>query len=128
VFLSAGETGLQSDSAARAEDVTVLRKASLVEPGSQLRKLSDTRICELASKVSISMGCLPPLTQVETHFTSRQILLAADERRSTPIRKTFRLVLSALICVHRRLNRLCQVFRSMSAARAHSLSEARGLK
>ena len=81
VFLSAGETGLQSDSAARAEDVTVLRKASLVEPGSQLRKLSDTRICELASKVSISMGCLPPLTQVETHFTSRQILLAADERR-----------------------------------------------
>ena len=57
VFLPAGETGLQADSAARAEDVTVVRKTSLMEPGSQLRKLSERRICELASKVSVAMGC-----------------------------------------------------------------------
>jgi mRNA interferase MazF len=30
VVLSAGETGLQSDSAARVEDITVVRKTSLV--------------------------------------------------------------------------------------------------
>jgi mRNA-degrading endonuclease toxin of MazEF toxin-antitoxin module len=59
VFLPAGETGLQSDSAARAEDVTVVRKKSLVESRTRLRKLSDRRICELASKVSIAMGCKP---------------------------------------------------------------------
>jgi mRNA-degrading endonuclease toxin of MazEF toxin-antitoxin module len=59
VLLTAGETGLQSDSAARAEDVTVLRKASLMEPRSQLRKLSEKRICELARKVSAAMGCVP---------------------------------------------------------------------
>jgi mRNA interferase MazF len=59
VLLTAGETGLQSDSAARAEDVTVVRKASLIEPGSRLRKLSDKRICELASKVRVAMGCVP---------------------------------------------------------------------
>ena len=59
MLLSAGETGLQSDSAARAEDVTVVRKASLVEPRSQLRKLSDKRICDLAGKVSVAMGCAP---------------------------------------------------------------------
>ena len=57
VFLTAGETGLQSDSAARAEDVTVVRKQSLVEPHSRLRQLSDKRVCELAAKVSIAMGC-----------------------------------------------------------------------
>jgi mRNA-degrading endonuclease toxin of MazEF toxin-antitoxin module len=57
VFLSAGETGLQADSAARAEDVTVVRKASLIEPKSRLRKLSDRRICELAGKISVAMGC-----------------------------------------------------------------------
>jgi mRNA interferase MazF len=57
VFLPAGETGLQADSAARAEDVTVVRKASLVEPRISLRKLSDKRICELARKVSVTMGC-----------------------------------------------------------------------
>jgi mRNA interferase MazF len=58
VLLSASETGLQSDSVARAEDVTVVRKASLMEPRVPLRKLSDKRVCELAGKVSIAMGCL----------------------------------------------------------------------
>jgi mRNA interferase MazF len=59
IFLPAGETGLQSDSAARAEDVTVIRKGSLIEPRTRLRQLADKRICELASKVSIAMGCEP---------------------------------------------------------------------
>jgi mRNA-degrading endonuclease toxin of MazEF toxin-antitoxin module len=57
VFLPAGETGLQSDCAARAEDVTVVRKPSLVEPQSRLRQLSDKRVCELAALVTIAMGC-----------------------------------------------------------------------
>src|SRR5215475_6178737 len=47
VFLPSGETGLQSDSAARAEDVTVIRKDSLVEPRARLRQLAHKRICEL---------------------------------------------------------------------------------
>jgi mRNA interferase MazF len=59
VFLPAGETGLQSDSAARAEDVTVIRKGSLIEPRARLRQLAHKRICELASKVNIAMGCQP---------------------------------------------------------------------
>jgi len=57
VFLTAGETGLGADSAARAEDVTVVRKQGLVAPRSRLRPLSDQRVCELARKVSLAMGC-----------------------------------------------------------------------
>jgi mRNA interferase MazF len=41
VFLPAGETGLPADSAARAEDVTMIRKQSLVESGRPLRRLSE---------------------------------------------------------------------------------------
>jgi mRNA interferase MazF len=59
IFLPAGETGLQADSAARAEDVTVVRKQNLIEARTGLRQLSDTRVCELAAKVSLAMGCLP---------------------------------------------------------------------
>ncbi|MBZ5577106.1 MAG: type II toxin-antitoxin system PemK/MazF family toxin [Acidobacteriia bacterium] len=58
VFLPAGETGLPSDSAARAEDVTVVRKQSLIEPAGRLRQLSDRRVCELAARVSLAMGCI----------------------------------------------------------------------
>ena len=59
VFLPAGETGLQTDSAARAEDITVVRKQSLLEPHGRLRPLSNRRICELADKVGRAMGCWP---------------------------------------------------------------------
>jgi len=59
VFLPAGETGLQEDSAARGEDITVVRKRSLIEPRTHLRPLTEKRVCELASKVSIAMGCRP---------------------------------------------------------------------
>jgi mRNA-degrading endonuclease toxin of MazEF toxin-antitoxin module len=57
LVLTAGETGLRSDSAARAEDVTTVRKQSLIEPRGRLRRLSDRRVCELAHKVGIAMGC-----------------------------------------------------------------------
>ena len=57
VLLLAGETGLQTDSAAKAEDITVVRKQSLIEPRARLRRLSDRRICELAAKVGMAMGC-----------------------------------------------------------------------
>jgi mRNA-degrading endonuclease toxin of MazEF toxin-antitoxin module len=59
VHLSAGETGLQSDCAARGEDITVVRKRSLVESRGQLRRLSNTRVCDLAHKVLIATGCAP---------------------------------------------------------------------
>jgi mRNA-degrading endonuclease toxin of MazEF toxin-antitoxin module len=59
VFLPAGETGLPSDSAARADDITVVRKRNLIEPHGRLRQLSNTRVCELAAKVSLAMGCTP---------------------------------------------------------------------
>src|SRR5580693_6701223 len=42
VHLTAGETGLQSDSAARAEDITVVRKQILVQSRGPLRRLSNT--------------------------------------------------------------------------------------
>lgn len=58
VLLSAGETGLAADSAARAEDVTVVLKQNLSESNSPLRRLSDRRVCELARKVAVAMGCI----------------------------------------------------------------------
>lgn len=57
LFLPAGETGLPSDSAARAEDLTVVRKLSLIEPHGRLRCLGDKRVCEIADLVMIAMGC-----------------------------------------------------------------------
>lgn len=59
VQLTAGETGLQSDSAARAEDITVVGKQILVQSRGPLRRLSNTRICELANRVLIATGCAP---------------------------------------------------------------------
>src|ERR1700722_132756 len=59
VYLTAGETGLQSDSAARGEDITVVHKQILVESRVRLRRLSNSRICELANKILIATGCAP---------------------------------------------------------------------
>lgn len=50
--------GLPADSAARAEDLTVVRTASLVEPQERLRVLANARICELARKTAAAMGCV----------------------------------------------------------------------
>ena len=58
LYLSQGETGLES-SALKAEDITVVRKDSLHEPKGKLRNLTNARICELAEKVQIAMGCIP---------------------------------------------------------------------
>ena len=38
-------------------EITVVRKQSLVEPHRDLRQLSDKRVCELAAKVRVAMGC-----------------------------------------------------------------------
>jgi mRNA-degrading endonuclease toxin of MazEF toxin-antitoxin module len=57
LYLSPGETGLQEQSSARAEDITVVRKQSLEEPRARLRRLSNSRVCELADKAKIAMGC-----------------------------------------------------------------------
>jgi mRNA-degrading endonuclease toxin of MazEF toxin-antitoxin module len=59
LYLPAGETGLESDSIARAQDIAVVLKADLVEPRGRLRTVSDRRICDLATKISIAMGCAP---------------------------------------------------------------------
>jgi mRNA interferase MazF len=59
VYLTAAETGLSEDSAARAEDISVVRKQSLVEPRHGLRQISEKRICEIAAKVRIAAGCPP---------------------------------------------------------------------
>ena|SRR5436190_21113629 len=58
IQLSSGETGLHPSSI-RCEDLTVVRKQSLIEPKSQLRALSHTRICQIADLVRLSMGCPP---------------------------------------------------------------------
>jgi len=57
MLLSPGETGLQEPSVARAENITVIHKRTLIEPRSGLRRLSDRRICELARMVAIAMDC-----------------------------------------------------------------------
>lgn len=59
VFLPAGETGLQADSVARAENIATVRKESLIEPHARLRRVSNARVCELAAKVALAMDCLP---------------------------------------------------------------------
>lgn len=57
LLLSAGETGLAEDSIARAEDITVVPKSELAEPRTALRMVSNRRVCELADKVKLAMGC-----------------------------------------------------------------------
>jgi mRNA interferase MazF len=57
ILLRAGETGLQFDSAASADSITVIRKADLIEPRFRLRQVSNRRICELGRAVQIAIGC-----------------------------------------------------------------------
>ena len=58
ILLAASETGLAGEMVARADDITVVLKADLVEPTVGLRRLNDKRICELAGKVKLAMGCV----------------------------------------------------------------------
>jgi mRNA-degrading endonuclease toxin of MazEF toxin-antitoxin module len=57
-LLQPGETGLRELCVAQSENVSVIRKESLVESRERLRQLTHTRICEIADKVRIAMGCL----------------------------------------------------------------------
>lgn len=58
LLFAPGETGLQEQSVAQAENITVVRKESLIEPRESMRRISNTRICEMAGKVRLAMGCL----------------------------------------------------------------------
>ena len=58
-ILEPGETGLAERCSAQAENITTIRKESLIEPNQRLRALSNARIHEIADKVKIAMGCLP---------------------------------------------------------------------
>jgi mRNA interferase MazF len=67
LFLSAGELGLAEDSIACAEDIAVIRKATLVEPRARLRTLSHRRVCELSEMVRAAMGCADPFSLSVSH-------------------------------------------------------------
>src|SRR5579863_5936736 len=56
-LLQPGETGLREPCVAQSENVTVVRKDSLQESDSR-RTISHTKVCEIADKVKIAMGCL----------------------------------------------------------------------
>lgn len=57
IYLPAGETGLQEESCVRAEDITVVRRETLQQARSGLRKLSNLRICQIADAVKVAMSC-----------------------------------------------------------------------
>jgi mRNA-degrading endonuclease toxin of MazEF toxin-antitoxin module len=57
-LLQPGATGLPEACVAQSENVTVVRKETLCEHRDRLRQLSHTKICEIADKVRIAMGCL----------------------------------------------------------------------
>ena len=57
MLLRAGETGLQADCAAQADNIAVVLRAHLREPESGQRALSNTKICKLAALVRTAMGC-----------------------------------------------------------------------
>src|SRR5215469_14303750 len=56
VLLRMGETGLGVDSVAQPDNITTVRRESLTEPSPGQRRLSNTRICELAGLVRSAMG------------------------------------------------------------------------
>ncbi len=57
MLLRAGETGLRMDCAAQADNIAVVLRSSLREPGAGQRALSHTKICQLASLARLAMGC-----------------------------------------------------------------------
>lgn len=58
LLLRAGETGLQADSAAQADNITVLARQYLGEPVAGHRPVSNSQISKLAELVRIAMGCV----------------------------------------------------------------------
>jgi mRNA interferase MazF len=57
ILLPAAETGLPADSAARAEDITVVRKQNLVASRTRLRHVGNARICQIVRAVGIATAC-----------------------------------------------------------------------
>jgi mRNA-degrading endonuclease toxin of MazEF toxin-antitoxin module len=57
MLLRAGETGLRMDCAAQADNIAVVLRSSLREPGAGQRALSPTKIRQLASLARLAMGC-----------------------------------------------------------------------
>jgi mRNA-degrading endonuclease toxin of MazEF toxin-antitoxin module len=62
MLLQAGETGLRMDCAAQADNIAVVLRANLREPGPGQRALTNTKICKLASLVKTAMGCPEPVS------------------------------------------------------------------
>ena len=60
LLLKTGETGLGSNSAARAESITEVRKLDLLPSRTPLRALSSSKVCELARLVQVAVGCPLP--------------------------------------------------------------------
>ena len=58
LLLYAGETGLRMDCAAQADNIAIVLRTRLREPGQ--RPLSNAKICKLASLVKLAMGCPEP--------------------------------------------------------------------
>ena len=59
MVLEPGQTGMAERMIARAEDISVIRKGSLVPPRNRVRGLMDRQVCELSKLVAIAMGCFP---------------------------------------------------------------------
>jgi mRNA-degrading endonuclease toxin of MazEF toxin-antitoxin module len=57
--LKPGETGLAGTSEVWANGITTVRKADILPPRSQLRKLSRATVCEIMKHVILSVGILP---------------------------------------------------------------------
>ena len=59
IHLSPGETGLSEHASVRAEDVSVVLKASLRAPRQRLRTLTHAKVCEIADAFRVAVGCAP---------------------------------------------------------------------
>jgi mRNA-degrading endonuclease toxin of MazEF toxin-antitoxin module len=57
MLLQAGETGLQMDCAAQADNIAVVLRANLRQPEPGQRALSNTKVCKLSALVKTAMGC-----------------------------------------------------------------------
>jgi mRNA-degrading endonuclease toxin of MazEF toxin-antitoxin module len=59
VRLEPGETGLGEASEAQVENISTVRKASLMPSRSRLRSISAARLNQIASCIVLAMGILP---------------------------------------------------------------------
>jgi mRNA-degrading endonuclease toxin of MazEF toxin-antitoxin module len=57
--LKPGETGLAETSEIWANSITTVRKADLLPPRDQLRKLNRATVCQIMKQVVLSVGFLP---------------------------------------------------------------------